>query len=247
MRNKQGWKVLALAAMIAAGLGYSANAEASASKKNVMCVKTNTGQYFPVVRVSMMVVVDGGNTFEIVLKDGQGEAGVESISFEKHEEMIDFSLYKENGEDTPSLDSSKPSWLITSTGKYFRTMDVAAVKAKDDSTLFDIETNNGIEADVTSIYFMRTDEEEVKKIITGFDGQIIAPTAEKLQLMTPVSESMSISGCGNATKATVYAMDGKQVLEAPVNGGNATIYVGNLKAGVYIVNVGKKSLKFIKK
>ena len=64
--------------------------------------------------------------------------------------------------------------------------------------------------------------------------------------MTPISESMSISGCGNATKAVVYAMDGKQVAEAAVNGGNTTIYVGNLPAGVYVVNVGYKSLKFAK-
>ena len=79
---KQHWKTLTLAAIVAAGLGSATDANAAASKKNVMCVQTNTGNFFPVIRVSMMVVPDGGSTFEIVLKDGQGEAGVQSVSSE---------------------------------------------------------------------------------------------------------------------------------------------------------------------
>jgi hypothetical protein len=244
---KQRWKTLALAAIVAAGLGYSVDAAAAASKKNVMCVKTNTGQYFPVVRVSMMVVADGGSTFEIVLKDGQGETGVQSISFEKHEEMIDFNLYKTNSDGTPYLDGTKPSWLITSTGKYFKTMNVTKMEAKENSTLFDVVTKDGTEANVASVFFMRTDEDNVKQTVTGIEGTVVAPVTEKLQLMTPISESMAISGCGDATKALVYALDGKLVTEAAVNGGNTTIYVGNLPAGIYIVNVGNKALKFTKK
>ena len=56
--------------------------------KNVMCLKTNTGQYIEMARVSMMVVPDGGSTFEIVVKDGEGATNVESISFEKHESVL---------------------------------------------------------------------------------------------------------------------------------------------------------------
>ena len=126
---KHIWKKMALVALILAGMGYSVDVQAAASKKNVMCVKTNTGHYFPVVRVSMMVVADGASTFEIVLKDGEGEANVESISFEKHEEMIDFELYRLNSDGTPYLDMMKPSWLITSTGKFFKTMDVTNMLA----------------------------------------------------------------------------------------------------------------------
>ena len=46
---KQRWKTLALAAIVAAGLGCSVDAEAAAKLQNAMCVKTNTGNYFPVV------------------------------------------------------------------------------------------------------------------------------------------------------------------------------------------------------
>ena len=244
---KQRWKNLAITAILAAGMGCSLGASAAASEKEVMCVKTNTGKYFPVVRVSMMVIADGASTFEIVLKDGQGEAGVESISFEKHKEMIDFNLYKTESDGQPYIDLMKTSWLITSTGKYFKTVNVVSMLAKEGSSKFDVLTKTGVESDVTSVYFVRGDEDVAKDAITGIGEVSVAPVQEKLQLMTPISESMSISGCGNATKAVVYAIDGKQVAEATVNGGNTTIYVGNLPAGVYVVNVGYKSLKFAKK
>ena len=245
VRNR--WKTYALAAVVAAGLGYSTDAAAAASQKNVMCVKTNTGKYFPVVRVSMMVVADGASTFEIVLKDGEGEAGVESISFEKHQEMIDFNLYKTESDGQPYIDMTKPSWLITSTGKYFKTVDVKSMLAKDGSDKFDVETKTGVESNVSAVYFVRGDEDTAKGTVTGIGELPVAPAVEKLQLMTPIREQMSLSGCGNAAKAVVYAMDGKQVSEAAVSGGNTTLYVGNLPAGVYIVNVGHKSLKFVKK
>jgi hypothetical protein len=66
---KQRWKTFAITAILAAGIGCPLGASAAASEKEVMCVKTNTGKYFPVVRVSMMVIADGASTFEIVLKD----------------------------------------------------------------------------------------------------------------------------------------------------------------------------------
>lgn len=245
---KQRWKTLALAAIVAAGLGNAADAFAAASQKNVMCVKTDKGTYFPVVRVSMMVVVDGGSTFEIVLKDGVGEAGVESISFEKHQETIDFDLYKTSSDGTAYLDMTKPSWLLTSTGKYFKTMNVTSMMTQDGSDLYSVVHSNGIEPNVKAVFFMRTDEDKVKEQVTSdIEGTIVAPAEENLQLMTPVSEQLAISGCGDAAKAIVYALDGTQKAEAAVNGGNTTIYVGNLKAGVYIVKVGNKSLKFTKK
>ena len=77
---KNRWKPFSLAALMAVGLfGLSNKADAA----KVMCLKTNTGQYIEVVRVSMMVVADGASTFEIVVKDGLGATNVESISPEQ--------------------------------------------------------------------------------------------------------------------------------------------------------------------
>ena len=96
------------------------------SAKDVMCLKTNTGQYIEVVRVSMLVIPDGGNTFEIVVRDGQGASGVESVSFETHASDIDLSKYQGGSSSGSStIDVSKPVWLVTNTGKHFLVKDVS--------------------------------------------------------------------------------------------------------------------------
>lgn len=239
---KQRWKPLALAAMVAMGLGCSADAYAAAVKKNVTCVVTNTGQFFPVVRVSLMAVVDGGNTFEIVLKDGKGEAGVQSISFEKREVEIDFSKYQTTNGST-YIDLSKPVFLLTNTGKYWKLKELPTMEAKDGSSLFDVKVGATIEPNVKAVYFFRGDEDDV----LGVDAPMAALNNERLTLMTPVSEKLALSGCGDATRAVVYSLNGTEKAQVGVVNGATTIEVGHLPAGVYIVKVGHKSLKFTKK
>lgn len=245
---KQRWKTLALAAIVVAGLGYSVDAEAAAKKQKAMCLKTNTGNYFPVVRVSMMVVPDGGDTFEIVLKDGRGEAGVKSVSFEKQEVEIDYSLYGQNSGSQESVDYSKPFYVYTNTGKFWKIKDQRPVlKVQEGTSLMTVVVGSTEEKNVGEIRFFRGTEEDLNNVITAIGNPAIAPVAEKLQLQTPISDQMTISGCGNASQAVIYALDGKQVSEAPVANGVTTISVSRLPAGVYVLRVGNKSLKFSKK
>jgi len=248
---KQRWKTFALAAIVAAGLGYSVDAEAAAKLQNAIGVKTNTGKFFPVVRVSMMVVPDGGDTFEIVLKDGQGEAGVKSISFEKQQVEIDYTLYNEKKEEQPTVDYSKPFYIFTNTGKFWKMKDVQPVLTVQEGTsLMTVTAGSVVEQNVSEIRFFRgTDDElaDAMKNSTGIENLATAPAAENLQLQTPISEQMTVSGCGDAAQALVYALDGKQVAAAPVASGVTTIYVGQLPAGVYVLRVGNKALKFTKK
>jgi hypothetical protein len=239
---KQHWKTLTLAAIVAAGLGSATDANAAASKKNVMCVQTNTGNFFPVIRVSMMVVPDGGSTFEIVLKDGQGEAGVQSVSFGKHEVEIDFDKYKTNSDGTNYIDLSKPVYLLTNTGKFWKMVNLPVMTVEDGSNKIDVEVGGLVEKGVTAVYFYRGDEDGISGI-----EPMVAVTPEKLQLQTPIREQMTISGCGDAPRAQVYSLDGKLMTEAAVSNGVTTIQVGQLNAGVYVVRVGNKSLKFTKK
>lgn len=247
---KQRWKTLALAAIVAAGLGCSLDAGAAASNQSVMCVKTNTGNYFPVVRVSMMVIPDGGSTFDILLKDGEGEAGVESISFEKHTESIDFSLYQTESDGTPYIDLTKPIYLYTNTGKFWLVKDLPVLNVEEGTSLIDITVGSSEEKGVSDVFFFRGTEEglnEAVKTATGIQNPATAPAAEKLTLQTPISEQMYVSGCGNASTAIVYALDGKQVAAAAVANGCTTVYVGQLPAGVYVLRVGNKAMKFTKK
>ena len=213
----------------------------------VMCLKTNAGQYIEVVRVSMMVIPDGGSTFEIVVKDGEGASNVQSISFEKHESDIDLSKYSGsssgNGE---APDYSKPFFLMTNTGKYFYMKDKPELIAKEGTDKFDVKVGSTTESNVGKIYFFRGTEEEAGQT-AGIDTPKTIVAEEKLTLTSPISSQMTLSGCGAAVEAELYAADGRMVGKAPVSNGVTTVQVGHLNRGVYFVKVGKKSLKFMKK
>lgn len=243
MRKLQlNWKAGLLSLLVAAGMACPV--QSLAAVKNVMCVKTNTGKYFPVVRVSMMVVPDGGKTFEIVLKDGVGEANVQEISFEKHEEDVDFNKYKVESDGTTTPDGTKKVYLLTSTGKYFSLgAQKPVLNAKDGSSLFDVAVGNDVEANVANVYFYRGDNVEE---MTPVKAPMMM-VEEKLTLMTPINQQMTISGCGDATQAIVYTTNGVKVGQATVSNGVTTVEVGNLTRGVYVVKVGNKALKFTKK
>lgn len=237
MKQKRSMKGLLLAALLACAGNVAA--------KDVMCLKTNTGQYIEVVRVSMLVIPDGGSTFEIVVRDGEGATGVESVSFETHASDIDLSKYQGNSSDPSStIDVSKPVWLITNTGKHFLVKDVSMLASIDSQGIYEVVTANGNETGVTSVSFFRGPESEMP---TGIQTVKEMRNVEALQLITPVSSQLSLSGCGEANAATVYGLDGKEVAEAPVSNGSTTVVVSHLKSGVYIVKVGNKALKFMKK
>lgn len=212
----------------------------------VMCLKTNTGQFIEVVRVSMMVIPDGGSTFDILVKDGEGAANVQSVSFEKHESDIDLSKYSGsssgNGE-TP--DYSKPFFLMTNTGKFFYMKDKPELIAKEGSNNFDVKVGSTTESNVGKIYFFRGTEEEAGQTAGIETPKTVAE--ENLVLTSPISSQMTISGCGAAVEAVLYAADGRMVGKAAVSNGVSTVQVGHLTRGVYFVKVGKKSLKFMKK
>lgn len=239
--RRQRLKTWSLAALIVVCLGCPAAGLAA----QVMCLKTNTGQYIEVARVSMMVVPDGGSTFEIVVKDGDGAVGVESISFEKHESDIDLSKYQGNPAQGGQIDTSKPVFLLTSTGKYYYMKELPVMTAQEGSDKFDVTVGDTTERNVSFVYFYRGTEESLGHMTAI--GQVKADGEERLRLQTPVSSQMQISGCGAATSAVVYATDGRQVAESVVTNGVTTIYVGHLTSGIYIVKTGNKSLKFVKK
>lgn len=215
--------------------------------KSVMCLKTNSGQYIELARVSMMVVPDGGSTFEIVVRDGEGATGVESISFEKHESDIDLSKYGSSSTEE-TVDMSKPVFLLTSTGKYFYMKELPTMTARDGSSKFDLTVGSTTESDVSFVYFYRGAADNVEEVIAaGIDTPRLLPTDEQLRLQSPISSQMTISGCGAAAEAVVFGADGRIVGRSAVSNGMTTIQCDHLSHGVYIVKVGKKALKFLKK
>ena len=241
---KQHWKILLLVAAIVAGLSSATSAMAAASKKSLTCLKTNTGNYYPVVRVSMMVAPDGANTFEIVLKDGKGEAGVQSVTFEKHEVEIDLSLYQGNPYADKTIDLTKPVFILLSNGKFYKMSQMPEMSVQQGTDKIDVKVGSTTETGLRAVYFYRGEESG----ITGIDAPVVGnPAQEKLELLTPIREQMTVSGCGDAVSAQVYSLDGKVMAEAPVSNGVTTIQVGQLNKGVYVLHVGGKALKFTKK
>ena len=71
-------------------------------------------------------------------------------------------------------------------------------------------------------------------------------TDRVLTLLTPVHFELKLSGCDGATEAVVYDLNGRQQAKATVSNGATTISVAHMPAGIYIVKVGNKSLKFTK-
>ena len=244
-RFTQNLKVSLMAAFLAMGLVCPQQASAAEKNVNVWCLKTNTGKIFPLVRVSMMVVPDGTSTFDILLKDGEGEAGVSNISFEKSTVSLDLDKYKVSADGSEYIDLSKKCYMFTNTGKFFSLgKDKPKLDVKDGSNLFNVTDRDGnvLAENVAEVKFMRTNDPETSAIdAPEIEGE------ENLTLQTPISSQMQISGCGNATKAIIYDTNGKQVSVAPVSAGNSTVVVSELPTGVYVVKVGKKSLKFVKK
>lgn len=242
MKTVKRLRTILIAALAAVGLTSPNTAFAAEKNQNVMCLKTNTGNYYPVIRVSMMVSVDASEKFEIVLKDGQGEAGVSSVSFENHSVMVDLDKYKVPNESDPAVEY-KVIYLMTNTGKYFSFKSFPTLKPIEGTDKFDVVYSDATEPNVSKVWFYRGDNPA-----ENIDG-IFMPTVseEKLQLMSPVRYQMQISGCGTAKSAQVYSLDGAEVAGSSVNDGVTTIQVGHLTPGVYVVKVGNKSLKFLKK
>lgn len=240
----KSFKVLAFAAIVASGLVSPQQAFAVEKDVNVWCLKTNTGNYIPLVRVSMMVVPDGANTFDILLKDGKGEAGVSNITFEKYTVRLDLDKYKYVAPGNETVDTSKKCYMFTNTGRFFSLgAEKPMLDVVEGTDLFNVTDRNGnvLAEGVKSVTFERTNEPEH----LGIDA--IEAEPENLVLETPISWQLQISGCGDAAQAVVYDMAGKLSAAAPVSAGCSTIVVEHLPAGVYVVKVGNKSLKFIKK
>lgn len=245
-RFTQNLKVGLMAILLALGLVCPQQSSAAEKNVKVWCLKTNTGNYYPVVNVSMMVVPDDGKTFEIVLKKGKGEAGVTDVAFEKHLATIDFDLYKRPSATSgyPSTDLTKKLYLMTNTGKYFTFTSLPTMQPIAGSDKFDVVFNDVTEKNVSYVWFYRGDDPQGE--MTGIDAPIM-DEEENLELQTPISSQMLISGCGDAKIAEIFSTSGAKVGQAKVNAGAATVQVADLTPGIYVVKVGKKSLKFVKK
>lgn len=62
-----------------------------------------------------------------------------------------------------------------------------------------------------------------------------------------VGENISIMGCAPDTEIRIYDLSGHQMKSMKSTGEQLTIYVGDLKGGVYLLKAGTVTIKFARK
>ena len=191
-------------------------------------------------RVQMLANVDADGKFEIVTRDGQGAVGVRNVRFARglNENSGGFQPYQENPEPTEPL--SGPLYLFTDKGDKQPLSNVSMLANIDQQGKFEVVLRSG--DNLTGVQYVTFN---IGAEGTGIQQQTVVDNM--LRLLTPVHSELKLSGCGDAQTAIVYDIKGSEVASAPVVSGTTTISVTHLPAATYIVKVGSKALKFIKK
>ena len=202
------------------------------------CMITDQNDSIAVGRVQMLANVDQDGKFEIVTRNGQGAVGVKNVRFARglSAESGGFRPYQDN--DEPAEPLSGPLYLITDKGDEQLLSNVAMLANIDQTGKFEVVLHAG--NSLVNVQY-----------VTFRIGPATAVSQVKadnmLRLLTPVHSELKLSGCGDAQTAVVYDMKGREVGSAPVTNGTTTIRVAHLPVATYIVKVGTKALKFIKK
>ena len=202
------------------------------------CLITDQNDSIAMSRVQLLANVDADGKFEIVTRDGQGAVGIRNVRFARglSENSGGFKPYQDE-EELPPL--SGPLYLITDKGDEQPLSNVSMLANIDSSGHFEVVLQSG--GNLTGIEYVTF------RIGTAETGIRQTQKDNLLRLLTPVHSELKLSGCGEAAGAIVYDINGAEVATAPVSNGTTTISVVNLPNGVYVVKVGTKALKFIKK
>ena len=204
------------------------------------CLITDQNDSIAMSRVQMLANVDDDGKFEIVTRDGQGAVGVRNVRFARglNEYSGGFQPYQEDPEPTEPL--SGPLYLFTDKGDKQPLSNVSMLANIDQQGQFEVVLRSG--NNLTGISYVTFN---IGAEGTGIQQQLAVDNM--LRPLTPVHSELKLSGCGDALTAVVYDIKGSEVASAPVVSGTTTINVTHLPAATYIVKVGSKALKFIKK
>lgn len=117
--------------------------------------------------------------------------------------------------------------------------NVAFLLASDYADTFSVVCGDGtLLSGVTEISFTRTEASGIDNV----KGDVTVPTVSGY-----VAGALIISGVTEGMNISVYNYAGAKMMSAVSAAGTNTIDVSGLRAGVYILTVGKTSVKFTKK
>ena len=135
--------------------------------------------------------------------------------------------------------ASDLKWAMTTQkGESVFMDEVGYILYSDGSSVMSIvKKNNTAIEDVTKVSFAKLDA-------TGISSAVVK---NGISLLSNVVEAnLTITGCKEGQAITVVSTDGAVKVKTVTSGDHTNVDVSRLASGVYMLNVGKTTVKFIK-
>lgn len=129
-------------------------------------------------------------------------------------------------------------YMVTDTDVNIKMSTVSYLLASDNDDTFYVVCNNGnVYGGVSTVTFAQLTEEA---------AGISEVKSQESEVVISGNE-ITLLGISNSTSASIYGIDGKQVLSKSLSESDNSIYIGSLSSGVYVLKSGNTTLKFRKK
>ena len=129
--------------------------------------------------------------------------------------------------------------LTTQDGKSVFMNQVGYILYTDgSSTMSIVKTDNSTIEDVTKVSFAKLDATGVSSAVADNGVSLLSRVVEGC---------LTITGCKEGHTVTVVSAGGAVELQTVTSGDRTNVDVSRLASGVYMLNVGKTTVKFIKK
>ena len=129
--------------------------------------------------------------------------------------------------------------LTTQNGKSVFMNEVGYILYTDgSSTMSIVKTDNSTIENVTKVSFAQLDATGISKVVVNNGISLLSNVVES---------SLTVTGCKEGQIITVVSVGGAVKVKAVTSGNHTNVDVSHLTSGVYMLNVGKTTVKFIKK
>jgi hypothetical protein len=130
--------------------------------------------------------------------------------------------------------------MVTQSGETVLMSDVSYLLYADNATAFSIvKKDNSMISEVSKVSFLQVEA-------TGI-ASVQGAVSEISLLSNVVTDHLTLSGVQSGTKIQIFSISGKQMDESAACGESCQISVADYPNGLYILKVGRTSIKFIKK
>lgn len=137
----------------------------------------------------------------------------------------------------PQCLMAAPNWdIVTDTNRKIPLSEVAAFIASSDETLFAVVSTDGSVINDVKYVTLEEQSNSIGNIRQGATVNFVQTDSK-----------LAISNCKDNSDITVSSIEGKTIWHGTAKNGKAEIDISNTENGIYILKIGKTSLKVIKK